>query len=718
MFIQVYEALKKNLKQIIIIAILVSLLSIIFTYIVSHGNMDLFTREVMGSNYVGTLENLKIGRFDIPPEYSQGERYFRNGKIYMYYGVFPALLRGVIELFLSRGNTDWSRISTILAAIITVISCVSTFLIVASKISSSLFTKYYYAALFALSIAFGSPVIFLLSCAYIYHEAVIWGLAWNCVFIWAFIKLLYSKNIDNKLLFVLSVSCSFALLSRITFFLSTMPAMVFLSFIFALEVIQKSRNLKVIEIFLSWVRLPKLNTPLWKALLVLWLPLLLCISFQFKLNYERWGHPLVFEDFKYYENAMQDPASLILFERSGGFVHHSRMLQEFLYYFIPAKNHFSEDFPYIKITPYDNSVFKIKTAHIYPNEEGNPLPLNSFYFFFTTIVSLCVLNSLLHGLGIFLILSLLMQCILHLGIYAVSLRYTADFIPLFIVCSMASLAVLVKIENISKKARIISRTIMLLVTVIGIYASTATMIQEKIITWGIPDTIRVQLKLFCTTVDDFIDRYLFNKNRTIRIVESNREFLNPKKGQLWTVDDKTIFYFNGEYWFPIKDEDKRFRSIDSYGPIRMNVRFNIVPGTSEPLLATGKTSAADFVYIHYLANNKAVFGYDHWGWPKIASKPIIIDPKRTYLLEICTGPLIPDIAPYLHPAPDTLSPQKAYRGQVIVKLDGKSILQERCNFYEIGEGEISIGKNEVGGTNCGPVFTGEIKDIKSLVFDG
>ncbi len=716
MITQTLKVLKKNLKQIIIITLLICL-SIIFIYIVTHRSMDLLTREEMGSLYIGTLENLKIGRFDIPPKYAYNEIYLRNGKIYIYFGVFPALLRGLIELFTNRGNTDWSRISTVLAAIITVISCVGAYLKLTSKFTSTLFTKYYYASLFALSIAFGSPVIFLLSSAYIYHEAIMWGLAWSSIFTWAYINLLCSKNIDNKTLLILSISCGLALLSRITFFLGTLPAVILLTCALLLSAFQKSRNVKAIEIFLSWVKLPNLNISLWKTLLALWLPLLLCVSFQLKLNYERWGNPLVFEDLRYYEHAMKDPGSLILFERHGGFVNYSRIPEEFLYYFMPIKKHFSTIFPYIKTINYDYNNFKIKFVHIYPNEEGNPIPINSFYFFFTTLISFFTFFSTITGLGIFLFVSFLMINIVHLGIYSVSLRYCADFIPMFILCSIASFATLIKLENINNNIRIATRVLMLIVTVIGIYASTATMLRAKIIIWGVPSTVRVQLNSFCNSVDDLIDLYIFNKNRTLKITQNNIEPSNPKKGQLWIANDKTIFSFNGEYWLPIKDEDKKFRALDSYGPIKMDIRFNEVPNTSEPLLTTGKTNFGDFVYIHYLANNKAIFGYDHWGWSTIVSQPITIDPKHFYSLEISTGSLIPDISQYLHPAPDALSPQKAYRSQVQIKLDGKSILKQNYDCYDTTKDEITIGKNLIGGTNCGPIFTGEIRDIKHTAFE-
>lgn len=709
MVANVYKALKENTTQIIIITFLVSILGTIFAFIVSHGSMDLLHKEITGSMFVGTLENLKIGRFDIPPEYAVGERFYRNGKIYMYYGVFPALFRGVIELFVSRNGTDWSRVSIIVAALIIVISSVAGFFTLASRFPSTIFAKYYYASLFTLGISLGSPVIFLLSCAYIYHEAMMWGLAWACVFTWAYIRMLCSQTIDNKILLVLSVSSGLALLARVTFFLGTILAIMLLSCVFIIGA----------RPFLSWIKMPKLSTPLWKTLLALWLPLLLCISFQLKINYERWGNPLLFHNFKYYENALRDPGSLILFEKSGGYLNLSRIPEEFLYYFIPAKNHFSKNFPYLKIGPYDinSNIFKVKWVHIYPVEAGNPLSLNSFYFFFTTLISLFMLSTVLHGLGIILLLSFLLSSIIYLGIFTVSLRYTADLIPLFILCSMASFATLIKFESINKYACIASRSVMLVVTVIGIFGSTATMIEEKINIWAVPDAARSQLKLFCSTVDDFINSYIFNKGKLLQVIKSKYEPLNPKKGQLWVADDKTIFSFNGGHWLPVKDEGKKYNSLYSYGPIKMNIRFNIVPGKSEPLLTTGKIHAGDFVYVKYLSENKAVFGYDHWGSTNIESKPITIDPEHLYLLEISTGSLIPDISLYTNPAPEVVSPQAASRNLISIKLNDRVILQERSNSFDTTEEEISIGKNLIEGTSCGPIFTGEIRDVQRIDFE-
>src|SRR3989338_8687675 len=110
---------------VFIFVFFVSLAAYVFAFVVTHGTMNL--RQIdpasFSFNYINALDNLKIGRFDLTPDTAGGqlgELFHRNGKAYTYYGIFPALFRGFVELFVSRGKTDWARISLLTAALISV----------------------------------------------------------------------------------------------------------------------------------------------------------------------------------------------------------------------------------------------------------------------------------------------------------------------------------------------------------------------------------------------------------------------------------------------------------------------------------------------------------------------------------------------------------------------------------------------------------------------
>ena len=57
------------------------------------------SNEPLASTFTNTWDHLLVGRYDIDPEVIEREAFYRDGKVYTYYGVFPAFVRGVIEFF-------------------------------------------------------------------------------------------------------------------------------------------------------------------------------------------------------------------------------------------------------------------------------------------------------------------------------------------------------------------------------------------------------------------------------------------------------------------------------------------------------------------------------------------------------------------------------------------------------------------------------------------
>ena len=178
----------------------------------------------------------------------------------------------------------------------------------------------------------------------------------------------------------------------------------------------------------------------------------------------------------------------------------------------------------------------------------------------------------------------------------------------------------------------------------------------------------------------------------------------PIKGQLVVYDNwQTIFWFNGKYWLPVRDNEKKYRTIISYGPITMKIKFNMAspPEIREPLLTTGKTDAGDIVYVEYLSDKKVALGIDHWGASGARGKPISIDPNKIYNLKISLGSLYPDV-----------SLNKDLLNKIEIVLDKKVVLEATITFHPTKEEEILVGENKIGGYNSTNRFTGEIKEIK------
>lgn len=139
----------------------------------------------------------------------------------------------------------------------------------------------------------------------------------------------------------------------------------------------------------------------------------------------------------------------------------------------------------------------------------------------------------------------------------------------------------------------------------------------------------------------------------------------------------------------------------SYGTVEMSVDFPYgVVGTQEPLVVTGVTGAGDFVYVRYSDANHVVIGFDHWGIGGIVGKPIEVDYGQTHRLAITFQALYP--------------PGSALHDSDLVRvlLDGNPALEGKFACHPSSEDRIKIGANTIGGSTCGPTFTGRILSVE------
>jgi hypothetical protein len=141
--------------------------------------------------------------------------------------------------------------------------------------------------------------------------------------------------------------------------------------------------------------------------------------------------------------------------------------------------------------------------------------------------------------------------------------------------------------------------------------------------------------------------------------------------------------------------------------LRARLLFPKRPGTREPLVVTGSTGRADFLVVEYVDDQTIRFGLDHWGSPMRTSKPCRIDYAQVQALEIAMTSL--DTVEDAAVNPETIS------GRVQLTLNGEGVWEEAADFFTTERGEVSFGRNTVGGTNCERTFTGEAFDVMRVV---
>jgi len=150
------------------------------------------------------------------------------------------------------------------------------------------------------------------------------------------------------------------------------------------------------------------------------------------------------------------------------------------------------------------------------------------------------------------------------------------------------------------------------------------------------------------------------------------------------------------------------------GAVRLKVVFPaVITQPAEPLLLTGKTGAADLVYVHYLPGRRLQLGFDHWSVGGPLSAPIDYTPGTVEEIEVAHAALF-DGGPSSTP-PEFRDPSHS---RVIVRWNGKVALDFVAAVYP-GQGGVCVaGANPVGASSCAPEFTGAIVEVRRFLPGG
>jgi hypothetical protein len=141
----------------------------------------------------------------------------------------------------------------------------------------------------------------------------------------------------------------------------------------------------------------------------------------------------------------------------------------------------------------------------------------------------------------------------------------------------------------------------------------------------------------------------------------------------------------------------------NYGSLRLEVKLATQPAyPKEPLLVVGRTGAADCVFLSYEPDNRVRVGFDHWSSGGPLSEPLEIDLTQTHTVEITCGGLYP---------PSRLFGRVALPhspNRLVIKLDGKIVLDQPTPFHVAGADEVYLGRNPVGIGGVSSLFSGSI----------
>ena len=193
-------------------------LTVVFWLFTMTGGGDIFVKEVLGVAYDSQAEHFLRGDVGVDSDAIAHETMIVNGKVRMYFGPFPALLRVPLNFIYPPGHGKWSRISGFCAGIIALFAFVG--LVQTALRSSPLSTRArnWIGNACVLGFALGSPLLLLLGNLSIYDEAIIWGFAWSFAALYfAWRSRITEGAALTRSLLAFSFCAGAALLSRATF---------------------------------------------------------------------------------------------------------------------------------------------------------------------------------------------------------------------------------------------------------------------------------------------------------------------------------------------------------------------------------------------------------------------------------------------------------------------------------------------------------------------
>jgi hypothetical protein len=371
---------------------------------VTTGGRQIFVKEVLGGAYDSQAEHFLRGDVDVDVEAIGHEAMIVNGKVRMYFGPFPALLRIPLNFVYPGGHGKWSRISGFCAGVIALFAFAGLVRMALQSSPLSSRARNWLGNACVIGFAFGSPLLLLLGNLSIYDEAIIWGLALSLgAIFFAFRSRQAEGGALTRALLGFSLCAGGALLSRVTFG----APFVLIAPLIALGLPRENRVTNLTALVLA---------------------LAAALAFYIWLSYARFGSLTGVNYYDYYIN----PAHAE-FAHKFGVLSPRRIFHSFADYF-------SVRFPSLEREP----PFLAADRHFYdyPSLYSNdfsevylPLPWCSSWLVFGAIMGITCLVR--HGADTFergAAAALFAQFLCVLSFFALAQRYAADLYPFLIFC--------------------------------------------------------------------------------------------------------------------------------------------------------------------------------------------------------------------------------------------------------------------------------------------
>jgi hypothetical protein len=161
----------------------------------------------------------------------------------------------------------------------------------------------------------------------------------------------------------------------------------------------------------------------------------------------------------------------------------------------------------------------------------------------------------------------------------------------------------------------------------------------------------------------------------------------------------------------VKHQSDEKYDLQAVGPVRVEfTRPHGFIGASQPILTTGRATAATIVFVTYLDEGHATIGADVWG-TLFKSPPLAMDFGKVQSLVVSDSALFP----LKNPSVKGLQPSEIarLRNEIAVELNGTPVIQGAAYAYETTPAEVLAGSAPFGSTT-NHKFMGQILSVERL----